>query len=132
MIRKIFRYALIGLLIGSLTYLAILVTAGSSVVTSKNIISIWIMSIGIGLISMIFEIEWNMLLEILIHLVVTFILVTMMTMYNGWWSLLQTHIFANLLGFLIIYIAIWSGLYIVQLIDMKRLNAQIKRRKIQK
>ncbi|WP_119325616.1 DUF3021 domain-containing protein [Companilactobacillus musae] len=129
MIRKLFKYAVIGLLIGSLTYLAVLTVVGSSIVTSRNIISIWIMSIGIGWISMIFEIEWNMLLEVLIHFIITAGLVMIMTIYNGWWSM---HLLAGLLGFLLIYIAVWVGLYVSQLADMKRLNTQIRKRKDKK
>jgi Protein of unknown function (DUF3021). len=55
MLRKLFRHGLIGILIGSLTYLAILVIQGTTTVTPQNIISIWLMSLFIGWISMIFD-----------------------------------------------------------------------------
>lgn len=71
MIRKLFRYGLIGILIGSLTYLAILIMQGTTTVTPQNIFSIWLMSLFIGWLSMIFEYDLNILLEIVIHFVVT-------------------------------------------------------------
>lgn len=128
MIRKFFRYIIIGLLIGSVTYLTILLIQGDSTVTSGNILSIWLMSACIGLVSSIFELEWNFLLEMLIHFLVTFGLVMAMCSYNNWLPGLTGHAWASFFEFLIIYVAIWLGLYLTRLTDMKRLNAKIKER----
>ena len=128
MLKKIFRYAMIGVLIGSLTYLVILSFMGSSVVTARNIISVLLMSAGIGLVSSIFEIEWNMLLEIIIHFFLTLGLVTMMCDYNNWLPKLSINMIFSFLMFVLIYVAIWLGLYVGQLADMKRLNKKIKLR----
>lgn len=128
MLRKLFRYLSIGLLIGSFTYLVILIFASPAFVTSSNIISVLLMSGGIGLISAIFEIEWNMLLEIVIHFVITLGLVLAMCSYNNYWPGISQHILANFLFFLLIYVLIWLGIYLSQLADMKRLNQQIKNR----
>lgn len=129
MIKKIFRYAVIGMLIGSLTFLLILLFSGTTLVTPQSIISNLAMSAGIGLVSMIFEIEWNMLLEIVIHFLVTLGLVTAMCFYNGFISSVSVNLALSLLGFVMIYVMIWLGLYLFQLADMKRLNRQIELRK---
>lgn len=126
MIRKLFRYGLIGILIGSLTYLAILIMQGTTTVTPQNIISIWIMSLFIGWISMIFEYDLNILLEIVIHFIVTLALVIAMTSYNGWLSVLSKHSWNNLFTFVIIYIFIWLGIYLNQMIDAKKLTKLVK------
>lgn len=132
--RKIIRYAVIGTLIGSLTYLVILLFMGTStIVTQKSIISILIMSAGIGIVSMIFEYDQlNMILEMVIHFVVTLGLVVLMCGYNGWLPELSVQGLLSFLGFVVIYVAIWGGLYLVQLADMKRVNHQIKVRKNKK
>lgn len=128
MIKKTFRYALIGLLIGSLTFLVFLVLSGDALVTPKEIISVWLMSIGIGLVSAIFEIEWNMLVEVIIHFMVTIGLVMLMCAYNGWLPSLLNHWLISLAIFVLIYAAIWLGMYLSQLTEMRRLNQQIRRR----
>lgn len=132
--RKIIRYAVIGLLIGSLTYLVILLFMGSStVVTQKHIGSILVMSAGIGIVSMIFEYDQlNMVLEVVIHFIITLALVVLMCGYNGWLPELSVQGLLSFLGFVVIYVAIWLGLYLVQLADMKRVNRQIKLRKNKK
>ncbi|GEO59558.1 DUF3021 domain-containing protein [Companilactobacillus bobalius] len=126
MIRKLFRYGLIGILIGSLTYLAILIMQGTTTVTPQNIISIWIMSLFIGWISMIFEYDLNILLEIVIHFVVTLALVIAMTSYNGWLSVLSKHSWNNLFTFVIIYLFIWLGIYLNQMVAAKKLTKLVK------
>lgn len=128
MLRKLFRHGLIGILIGSLTYLAILVIQGTTTVTPQNIFSIWLMSLFIGWISMIFEYDWNFWLEIAIHFVVTLTLVISMTAYNGWLDNLSKHSWANLFRFVIIYLFIWLGIYLNQMIDAKRLTRLVKMR----
>ncbi|HIY92237.1 DUF3021 domain-containing protein [Companilactobacillus sp. HBUAS56275] len=128
MLRKLFRHGLIGILIGSLTYLAILVIQGTTTVTPQNIISIWLMSLFIGWISMIFEYDWNFWLEIAIHFVVTLTLVISMTAYNGWLDNLSKHSWVNLFRFVIIYLFIWLGIYLNQMIDAKRLTRLVKMR----
>lgn len=132
MLKKFFRYILIGLLIGSLTYLIILAFNSPVVVTAANIISVLLMSAGIGLVSAIFEIEWNMMLEVVIHFLVTFGLVILMCSYNNYLPILMQHVIPSFLSFLLTYVLIWLGLYLVQLADMKRLNNQIKMRKQKK
>lgn len=128
MIRKLFRYGLIGILIGSLTYLAILIMQGTTTVTPQNIFSIWLMSLFIGWLSMIFEYDLNILLEIVIHFVVTLALVIAMTSYNGWLGVLSKHSWNNLFMFVIIYIFIWLGIYLNQMIDAKKLTKLVKMR----
>lgn len=128
MIRKLFRYGLIGILIGSLTYLAILIMQGTTTVTPQNIISIWIMSLFIGWMSMIFEYDLNILLEIVIHFVVTLALVIAMTSYNGWLGVLSKHSWNNLFTFVIIYIFIWLGIYFNQMVAAKKLTKLVKMR----
>lgn len=126
--KKFFRYALLGVLIGSLTFLVILSFTGPTTVTPKEIISVLLMSAGIGLVSSIFEIEWNMLLEVVIHFILTFSLVVLTGGYNNWLSKLSINTLASFGIFVLIYVAIWVGLYVVQLVDMKRLNQKIKLR----
>ncbi|CAJ2236403.1 DUF3021 domain-containing protein [Companilactobacillus paralimentarius] len=128
MIRKLFRYGLIGILIGSLTYLAILIMQGTTTVTPQNIFSIWLMSLFIGWLSMIFEYDLNILLEIVIHFVVTLALVIAMTSYNGWFGVLSKRSWNNLFMFVIIYIFIWLGIYLNQMIDAKKLTKLVKMR----
>ncbi|KRN99912.1 DUF3021 domain-containing protein [Companilactobacillus kimchiensis] len=132
--KKFIRYALIGILIGSLTYLVILLFffGPSTEVTSKNILSVLLMSAGIGLVSAIFEIEWNMLAEIAIHFILTLGLVVLMCAYNNWLPSLNLHVILSFLFFVVIYGAIWLGLYFVRMTDMKRLNKQIQIRKNKK
>lgn len=126
MIRKFFSYGLTGILIGSLTFLAILTRQGAVTVTPQNIFSIWLMSLFIGWVSMIFEYDLNILLEIVIHFVVTLALVVAMTSYNGWVNVLLRHGWINLIGFIIIYALIWLGICLNQMIDAKKLTKLVK------
>lgn len=126
MLRKFFSYGLIGALIGSLTYLIILLTQGTTTVTPQNIISVLVMSILIGWVSMIFEYDLNYILELIIHFVVTLTLVMAMCSYNGWLSSLLNGTWINLLFFVIIYILIWAGLYLNQTIDARKLTKLVK------
>lgn len=126
--KKFFRYALLGVLIGSLTFLVVLLFTGPTTVTPKEIISVLLMSAGIGLVSSIFEIEWNMLLEVVIHFILTFGLVALTSGYNNWPSEFSINTLFSFGIFVLIYVAIWVGLYVVQLVDMKRLNQKIKLR----
>jgi len=128
MIRETIKSVLIGLLIGALTYLLILLSMGTTVVTSSNIISVLLMSAGIGLISVIFEFDWNYLWELLIHFLGTFLLVVLMCSYNGWLPTLYTHMFTSFLLFLVIYVLVWVALYVMQWIDVQRINKRIKYR----
>jgi len=128
MIRETIKSILIGLLIGALTYLLILLSMGTTVVTSKNIISVLLMSAGIGLVSVIFDFDWNYLWEVVIHFLVTLLLVVLMCNYNGWLSAVYTHAFTSFLLFLLIYVLVWVALYVMQWIDAKRINKRIKYR----
>jgi Protein of unknown function (DUF3021). len=72
--------------------------------------------------------DWNFWLEIAIHFVVTLTLVISMTAYNGWLDNLSKHGWVNLFRFVIIYLFIWLGIYLNQMIDAKRLTRLVKMR----
>lgn len=126
--KKFFRYIVLGMLIGALTYLVILLILGSSTVTRSNIISILVMSAGIGLVSSIFDYELNYLLAMVIHFFVTFTMVVLMCNFNGWLPTLATNLFFSFFQFLMIYVIIWLGLYAFQMADIKRINQKLRKR----
>ncbi|MCH4009423.1 DUF3021 domain-containing protein [Companilactobacillus sp.] len=129
MLKKMCRYTLIGLLIGSLTYLILLATQGNShMITRTNIISVLIMSALIGLVSSIFELDWNPLITRSLHLIVTFGLVTITSIFNQWWPNFNKNLIASFFGFLIIYILVWVGLYVADWADAKRMNQKLRTR----
>ena len=122
--KKIATSMLEGLRTGSLAYLLVLAfRIQESPVTTSNILSILI-----GLFSLLFEIErFSYLVQWTIHFFLTLMVVSVMMVYNGWaFNLARTEFW---LDFIVIYILIWLFVRLDIYLKTKKINeALLKRR----
>lgn len=121
--KRLLRYAIIGIGYGSFSYLLILMLHIQDVPpTSVNIFSILLMSAGIGILSILFDIEnLNFLTALGIHFFATLALVITMMLFNGWIDSVINSVGFWLI-FLTIYIAVWA-LYRIQLyLNVEKMN----------
>lgn len=126
MLKKACRNSISGLGFGSFAYLMILLfKIQPTLPTTKNILSILLMSIGIGLISLIFENETlPFLAQLLIHLIGTLSLVIAMMVYNSW--VLEATFW---MIFITLYLAFWFISGLQQYMQVGKINDAIDRRR---
>ncbi|KRM23779.1 DUF3021 domain-containing protein [Latilactobacillus graminis] len=135
MLKKSLKSAGIGLLIGSLTFLAVVMSLGPTItITRANILSNWVMSALIGILSMIFESEKTpFILALVAHYCGVLLLVGIAGAYNGWLSIFIAHPVRHLSFVTLIYGLVWLGLQISNWIDVRRMNERLaKRRQLKK
>ena len=123
--KKIVVSMLEGLRTGSLAYLLVLAfRIQESQATTANIISILIMSVLIGLFTLLFEVEnFSYLLQLTIHFFLTLIVVCMMMIYNGWdFNLVRAEFW---LDFIVIYILIWLFVRLDIYLKTKKINESL-------
>ncbi|WP_203650028.1 DUF3021 domain-containing protein [Secundilactobacillus yichangensis] len=125
MLKKIVRNTITGIGFGSFAYILVLLfKIQTTMPTTTNIISVLVMSAGIGWISLVFDsdaLPW--IAELGIHFVGTFLLVAIMMRLNHWPLVPLFWIV-----FVALYIVIWVIIRIQQAIQVDRINTAIAKR----
>lgn len=131
MLKESLKSAIIGMLIGSFVFLLVVATFGQSVtITRTNILSNLVMSALIGLLSMIFDSDRLAFLPALvIHYLGVLLLVGGTAWLNGKWALLAQHVGPFIGMVTVIYGCVWLGLQVMMVIDVRRINQGIRKRK---
>ncbi|MCZ2491171.1 DUF3021 domain-containing protein [Dellaglioa carnosa] len=130
MIKKIMRHISIGVLIGSFIFLLMLLTQMKPVtVTPEDIIRVFVMSVLIGVLSMIFSIErLNFFVAILIHYVGVILIVGLS---NNIIDMLGNP-FIYLTEITVIYVVVWIILRISTGLNVRSINNALKRKRQRK
>lgn len=130
-ILKVVKYFAIGVLLGSFSFLLIIILGGGMMVSPKGVLSLFFFSGLIGIVSMIFEAEWfNFPIRLLIHLLITIVIVGMMMYFAGWWNqVVAGHVVSFLTSVGITYVGVWVMLYLADVINTKKMNAVLRKRK---
>lgn len=119
------RYFVRGMGYGSITYLAIVAfLTPNMIVSATSVITVFIISGLIGELSFLFQTELPYPLVLVIHLIGTFILYSGMMLINHWpldWR--------NIIIFIVVYIAIWVIIRLVEERQISRINRQIKKKR---
>lgn len=126
--KTVIHHALYGLCIGSTTYLLFSLIPGdfSDVYSRTEIISVMLMSVLIGLLSLVFQIErLNTLVALVIHAIGTFGLVLATGVYNQWFTW-QTAVQKGTLPIAVAYLLIWLVLEADQVVTLRRINRRLK------
>lgn len=119
------RYFIRGMGYGSITYLAIIAfLTPNMTVSTTSVITVFIISGLIGELSFLFQTELPYSIALVIHLIGTFILYSVMMLINHWQLDWQTIII-----FLIVYIAIWIFIRLVEEQHINRINQQLRKRR---
>lgn len=128
---KVIKYFAIGVLLGSFSFLAILLFSGDMLVQPQAVLSLFFFSGLIGLVSMIFEKEWlNFPLRLLIHFCFTVLIVGAMAYFGGWMRHVETgQIPSFIITVGIVYVIVWVMLYFADVINTKKMNAVLRKRK---
>ncbi|WP_412989954.1 DUF3021 domain-containing protein [Pediococcus siamensis] len=126
MFKKVGRNIINGIGFGSFAYLMVLLfKIQTTIPTTRNILSILIMSVGIGLISLIFENETLVFLaQLALHLIGTLILVVVMMFYNSW--VLGSSFW---IIFILLYVVFWTISGIQRYMQVEKMNTAISRRR---
>ncbi|NDO57639.1 DUF3021 domain-containing protein [Lactobacillus reuteri] len=107
---------------GSITYLAIIAfLTPNMTVSTTSVITVFIISGLIGELSFVFQTELPYSIALVIHLIGTFILYSVMMLINHWPLNWQTIII-----FIIVYIAIWLFIRLLEEQHINRINKQIR------
>ena len=121
------NYFFTGVGFGAATYLIILTFAFPDVPTRLGVISVFIISGLIGILSMIFAMDVPPAIAFSIHIIGTFLLVLLMSWINKW------PINFWLIGvFILAYIVIWLIVILSQVKTVKEINSSIKKRNAKK
>jgi len=130
-ILKVVKYFAVGVLLGSFSFLLIILLGGEMMVSPKGVLSLFFFSGLIGIVSMIFEAEWfNFPIRLLIHLLITIVIVGMMMYFAGWWNqVVAGHVVSFLTSVGITYVGVWVMLYLADVINTKKMNAVLRKRK---
>lgn len=130
MIKKIINYLISGILIGSFCFLLVVLFLGEGfILTAKDIWVNWLMSALIGSASLIFEREGNFYLNTMMHYLLIFCIVNITALASHWVSFIASELLSLNLIMLVIYLLVWGILYLLNVISMKRINQQIKRKR---
>lgn len=124
---KIIKYMLIGIGFGSTSYLLTL-TFGfqQNLPTLKNTMSILVMSMLIGIVSMIYDVEKiPFLLALVMHFIATLFLVIVTMLFNGW-SVTEPVFWLIFIG---IYVAIWLIIALTIRINAREMNEQLRKKR---
>ena len=126
MFKKIARNVISGIGFGSFAYILVLLfKVQTTIPTTANILSMLVMSVGIGLISLIFEndtLPW--LAELGIHFVGTFLLVTSMMRFNHWPLVPSFWVI-----FITLYVVYWGIIRVQRYLQIDRINTAIAKRR---
>ena len=118
------RYFIRGMGYGSITYLAIIAfLTHNMTVSTTSVITVFIISGLIGELSFVFQTELPYSIALVIHLIGTFILYSVMILNNLWPLNRQTIVI-----FIIVYIAIWLFIRLLEEQHINRINKQIRNR----
>lgn len=121
---KCLLYSCVGIGIGAVCYLSILTFIYPGVApTVLGLISVFVISALIGLLSMIFETDMPFTYAIGIHLVGTFLLYVIMNLINNW-PINRWTVFI----FVLVYLIVWLIVILTQGSKIHRLNMKIKQR----
>lgn len=121
---KCLLYSCIGIGIGAICYLSILTFAyPGAAPTVGGLISVFVISALIGLLSMIFRTDLPFTYAIGIHLVGTFLLCAIMNLINKWPISLWT-----IFIFVLVYLIVWLIVILTQGNKIHKLNMKIKQR----
>lgn len=123
--RKSIRYFIHGMGYGSITYLVIIAFFTPHMIVSEtSVITVFIFSGLIGELSFLFQTELSYSVALVIHLIGTFILYSGMMLINHWpldWR--------TIIVFIIVYIAIWIFIRLIEEKQINRINQQIMNRR---
>lgn len=118
------RYFIRGMGYGSITYLAIIAfLTHNMTVSTTSVITVFIISGLIGELNFVFQTELPYSIALVIHLIGTFILYSVMMLINHWPLNWQTIVI-----FIIVYIAIWLFIRLLEEQHINRINKQIRNR----
>ena len=122
------NYFFTGIGFGAATYLIILTFAFPGVpATRLGVISVFIISGLIGILSMIFAMDVPPAIAFSVHIIGTFLLVLLMSWINKW------PINFWLIGvFILVYVIIWLIVILSQVRIVKEINSSIKKRNAKK
>ena len=121
------NYFFTGVGFGATTYLIIITFASPSVPTRLGVISVFIISGLIGILSMIFAMDVPPAIAFSVHIIGTFLLVLLMSWINKW------PINFWLIGvFILVYIIIWIIVILSQVHTVNKINSRIKKRNSKK
>ena len=121
------NYFFTGVGFGAATYLIILTFASPSIPTRLGVISVFIISGLIGILSMIFAMDVPPVIAFSVHIIGTFLLVLLMCWINKW------PINFWLVGvFVLVYIVIWLIVILSQVHTVNKINSRIKKRNAKK
>lgn len=127
--KRIARMVITGIGMGSFMYLLAL-AAGfqESMPSPKNIVSIWVMSGLIGILTLLFATDrLSFLTALLLHIVGVTLLVLAMAIFNGWSSWVASPAFwSELVG---IYAAVWAVERVQQYLSVTRINQALAARR---
>lgn len=123
-LKRSIRYFICGMGYGSITYLAIIAFLTHNItVSTTSVITVFIISGLIGELSFVFQTELPYSIALVIHLIGTFILYSVMMLINHWPLNWQTIII-----FIIVYIAIWFFIRLLEEQHINRINKQVRNR----
>ena len=121
------NYFFTGVGFGAATYLIILTFASPSIPTRLGVISVFIISGLIGILSMVFAMDVPPAIAFSVHIIGTFLLVLLMSWINKW------PINFWLIGvFILVYIIIWIIVILSQVHTVNKINSRIKKRNSKK
>ncbi|MBD7894140.1 DUF3021 family protein [Limosilactobacillus sp. Sa3CUN2] len=124
-INRWLRYFVTGVGYGAITYLVVTTFLYVGMVpTKKEVISVFIVSGLIGLLTIIFESDLAMLPSLVLHLFGTFLLFLLMVWINHW-----TITWLTFIIFLVVYLIIWLICIIEQRKSINKINSQLKKLK---
>lgn len=128
---KVIKYFAVGVLLGSFSFLSIVLFGGGMLVEPKAVLALFFFSGLIGLVSMIFETDRFIFpIKLLLHIIMTLIIVGVMMYSAGWWtSIVNGHILSFMVTVVATYIAVWVMLYLADVTNTKKINAAIRKRK---
>ncbi|KRM16800.1 hypothetical protein FD31_GL000473 [Companilactobacillus nantensis DSM 16982] len=128
---KVIKYFAVGVLLGSFSFLSVVLFSGRMLVEPKAVLALFFFSGLIGLVSMIFETDRFIFpIKLLLHIIMTLIIVGVMMYSAGWWtSIVNGHILSFMVTVVATYIAVWVMLYLADVTNTKKINAAIRKRK---
>ncbi|WP_125567376.1 DUF3021 domain-containing protein [Companilactobacillus insicii] len=127
---KIIRYFLIGVFLGSFSFLTIGLFRGGIEADVQGIVSLFFFSGLIGIVSMIFGTEWfNFPIRLLIHMILTLCIVGIMMLSAGWQSFMINRTVSFVITVMIIYGLVWLVMYLSDIVGTKKINDAIRKRK---
>lgn len=129
--KKLFDRFAYGVTFGSFIYLAQLFIWNIAEQTSQQLLVTVFFSGLMGLSALIYELKKGSdLAKTILHFVVILALVAGMTSLNGWvdWTADLGFLFGFLIQFSLIYLAIWTLIYLLNRQQIKRINENLRKK----